>query len=208
MVLRNGKPANGVTDFGVRPSPSSELVERFLTVDPGDVHVGVAEFTRFRGSGPWFCTWAAEFTPDTFLPWLVLGLQQRRWTHVVVESWRLFPKAAPIYIGSDMPTSRLIGAIAALVAFVPEDDAWFDEAVGLSLQDPQIKVPTRGYLKKRKLRSVAKILGVTLDHASDAELHGYKYLIDRNQPFNNATQQENYWRDVEQRELSPRHDLW
>ncbi|QCQ57483.1 holliday junction resolvase [Microbacterium phage Sucha] len=202
MVKRNGKPAIA-RDFGVHPRDWSGSPS-FLAIDPGDVHVGLSEFRRI--DGVWYCVWAGEKTPDEFLDWYVDGLRTSRWVYVVVESWKLFPQAAPIYVGSDMPTSRLIGAIRALARFVPVDSGWFDEPMPVHLQDPQIKVPTRGVLKRRKLRSVAKILGVPADHASDAELHGYKFLIDQKEPINNTNQQNAYWADT--RDLTPRHSIW
>lgn len=170
-------------------------MKRFLAIDPGDVHVGLAEFApNDRG---WECVWAGEMTPDDFLPWFVRGLRQRAWDHVVLESWKLFPESAPVYVGSDMPTSRLIGSIQALVAFVPEDDGWMTERPPIFMQDPQIKVPTRGVLKRRKLRSTAKRLRVTGDHASDAELHGYHWLLRHDTPIRQSGV-----------DLTARHDLW
>lgn len=202
MVMRKGKPAIA-QDFGAKLRPQDHR-PAFLAIDPGDVHVGLAEFQQI--DGVWYCIWAGEKTPDEFLEWYHEGLMLRRWVHVVIESWKLFPQAAPVYVGSDMPTSRLIGAIRALARFVPKDEGWFDGNVMTTLQDPQIKIPTRGYLKRRKLRSVAKILGIPLDHASDAELHGYKYLIDRKEPINSITQQNEYWKTT--RDLSGRHSIW
>lgn len=205
MVMYKDKPALA-EDFGVRSRAAEHARWRFLAIDPGDVHVGLAEFER-KQDGIWYCVWAGEKTPDEFLPWYVEGIRKSRWLRVVVESWKLFPQAAPIYVGSDMPTSRLIGAIKALAAFCSPEGAWFDEAPKVVFQDPQIKVPTRGLLRKRKLRSTAKVLGVPLDHASDAELHGFKYLIDTKQTFENTTQQERRLRDVRP-DLSHSHYLW
>lgn len=178
-------------EFGVRSHTAEHSRVRFLAIDPGDEHVGLAEFERKR-DGIWYCVWAGEKRPDEFLEWYVAGLRSARWEWVVCESWRLFPESAKFYVGSDMPTSRLIGAIHALAVFVPDTGgAWFDlELPRITLQSPQIKVPTRGVLKRRKLRSIAKVLKVTGDHASDAELHGFKYLIDNQMTFENTTQQE------------------
>lgn len=193
-------------DYGIRSRTAEHARWWFLAIDPGDVHVGLAEFER-KQDGIWYCVWAGEKTPDEFLPWYVEGIRKSRWLRVVVESWKLFPEAAKFYVGSDMPTSRLIGAIKALAAFCSPEGAWFDEAPKVVFQDPQIKVPTRGLLRKRKLRSIAKVLGVPLDHASDAELHGFKYLYDRGETFENTTQQARRLA-----ELSPdsthQHALW
>ncbi len=203
--MKQGKPALAA-DFGVRSRAAEHARWRFLAIDPGDVHVGLAEFER-KSDGVWYCVWAGEKTPDQFLEWYVEGLKKDRWEWVVCESWKLFPQAAPIYIGSDMPTSRLIGAIHALAAFLPDDGAWFDDPVRVHLQDPQIKVPTRGWLKRRKMRSIAKVLGVQLDHAPDAELHGYKYLIDNGATIENTTAQQK--RLAESRpDSTHQHALW
>lgn len=190
-------------DFGVSTKPPAHEL-RFIAIDPGDVHVGVAVFTKL--DDVWYCTWAHEFTPEAFLTWYVDGLRRGLWIKVVVESWKLFPEAAPIYVGSDMPTSRLIGAIEALALYIPEETGWFDAPITVHRQDPTIKTPTRGFLRRRKLRSVAKILGIPLDHASDAELHGYKYLIDRKSAIQNVTQQDAFWHGT--RDLTPRHSIW
>jgi hypothetical protein len=204
MVMRNGKPAIA-QDFGAKPSPAAVHKPRFIAIDPGDVHVGVAEFERQTG-GEWLCRWAHEFTPETFEQWYVEGLQKSRWVRVVIEWWKLFPESAPMYIGSDMPTSRLIGAIQALARAVPSDAGWFDDEVPTYLQSPQIKVPCRALLKRRKLRSVAKILGIPGDHASDAELHGYKWLFDHHETIANAKAQDAFYANT--RDLSGRHSIW
>lgn len=205
MVIRNGKPALA-QDFGVQSRAAEHVRWRFLAIDPGDVHVGLAEFE----CGPdrvWYCVWAGEKSPDEFLSWYVEGLKKDRWEWVVCESWKLFPQAAPVYVGSDMPTSRLIGAIHALAAFIPDEGAWFDDPVKVHLQDPQIKVPTRGVLKRRKLKSMAKVLRVPLDHASDAELHGFKYLIDQGATLENVTQQGKRLEKLDP-DHSHQHALW
>lgn len=205
MVMRGGKPAIA-QDFGVRSHAAEHDRWRFLAIDPGDVHVGLAEFECGRDR-VWRCVWAGEMTPDDFLPWYVEGIRKRRWEKVVVESWKLFPQAAPIYVGSDMPTSRLIGAIKAIAAFCSPEGAWFDEAPRVVFQDPQIKVPTRGVLKRRKLKSMAKVLRVPLDHASDAELHGFKYLIDTKATIENSVQQEKRLAEHSP-DTSHQHALW
>lgn len=206
MVMRNGKPAIAA-DFGATAHPEHSQ-SRFLAIDPGDVHVGLAEFSRRLVSpeDPYVCTWAGEMRPEAFLPWYAEGLAKGRWFEVVVEGWTLFPEAAPIYVGSDMPTSRLIGAIEGLAQYGSWNDlGWFDELTPVVRQSPQIKVPARSMLKRRKLRSIAKVLGVAGDHATDAELHGYKRLSDRNLPWENLTQMEVRLKD---RRLSADHAIW
>lgn len=199
-----GKKAD-VWSVGV-PETTPENYTRMVAIDPGDAHVGLAEFERKRG-GVWYCVWAGEMTPEAFLPWLAEGLRQGRWRHVVVESWKLFPESAKFYVGSDMPTSRLIGSISALAAFLPPTSDWLDEPVPVVFQDPQIKVPTRSVLKRRKLRAIAKVLKVAGDHASDAELHGFKYLIDHDLTFENVTQQQKRLAETSP-DSTHNHALW
>lgn len=205
MVQHNGEMALA-RDFGIRSHAEEHYRRRFLAIDPGDEHVGLAEF-ECKVDEVWYCRWAGEMNPNEFLPWFVEGLQQARWGHVVVESWRLFPESAAYYVGSDMPTSRLIGAIAALAAFLPPTSDWLDEPVVVTLQSPQIKVPTRSILKRRKLRSIAKVLRVSGDHASDAELHGFKYLVDHELAIETVVQQDRRITG-EHGPLTPSHDLW
>lgn len=199
----DGKPKLAM-DHGV-PRPRVQPRQlRFLAVDPGDVHVGVAEFVRLP-TGVWIVEWAGEKTPDEFLRFLHAGIRRHVWDWLVVEEWRLFPEHAPRAIGSDMPTSRLIGAIEALAKFTPEI-SWPDDGsdrVPVHLQSPKIKVPTRSWLRKRKLRSVAKMLKVAGDHATDAELHGYHFLV---------RSESSVWTTMDQNrmhpQLTPSHDLW
>lgn len=204
MVSKDGEFALSL-DFGIRSRAEEYARWRFLAVDPGDEHVGLAEFER-KIDGIWYCAWAGEKTPEEFLPWFAEGLQKLRWEHIVVESWRLFPESAKFYVGSDMPTSRLIGSIAALSEFLPTTGDWLDEPV-VTYQSPQIKVPIRSVLKRRKLRSVAKVLKVSGDHASDAELHGFKYLVDHKLTFENMTQQDRRLA-AEHPPLTRSHALW
>ena len=190
------------------PPPHGVAERRMLAVDPGDVHVGVAEFAKYP-SEPWRVTWAGEMTPDLFLDYLAEDISKPRWDLLVVEEWRLFPGHAPRAVGSDMPTARLIGSIQALVRYASLLNLYYpiaDFEVDLLFQSPQIKVPTRSLLKRRKLKSVAKLLGVTGDHATDAELHGYHYLVRTDQPVWNSKQQEEMYYDNPR--LTHRHSVW
>lgn len=190
-------------DYGAHPGFQLHTT-RFLSVDPGDVHVGVAEFVRVTG-GVWFVEWAREMTPDEFLLYFFNGVRKHAWHWVVVEEWRLFPEQAPRSVGSDMPTSRLIGGIQALAKHAPTS-SWPDtgeDRLPVYFQSPKIKVPTRSWLKRRKMRSVAKIMKVAGDHATDAELHGYHYLIKQDEPVWNAVAQNKYYPP-----LTASHDLW
>lgn len=189
-----------------RPPVHGQVRERILAVDPGDVHVGVAEFALYP-SEPWRVTWAGEMTPPEFLEHLARYLPRSRWDRLVVEEWRLFPEHAPRAVGSDMPTSRLIGGIQALVRFLSNTPTDLGvEPIEPVMQSPQIKIPTRSWLHRRKLRSVAKMLGVTADHATDAELHGYYWLISNQKEIWNSTEQARMY--AENPRLSHCHSIW
>ena len=181
--------------------PKNDIRGRFLAIDPGDVHVGAAEFVRYKGE-PWRVAWANELTPTGILKHLYQYIPRNAWDCLVVEEWRLFPEQAPRSVGSDMPSARLIGGIQTLAKLLPDKR----HPLELHLQTPQIKVPTRSWLARRGLKSVAKLSEVSLDHATDAELHGYRYLINSNQQVWNQTEQDQVY--AGHPGLSKSHVLW
>ena len=91
-VGADGKPKLA-KDFGAVSRGQEQARWRFLAVDPGDEHVGLAEFER-KDDGVWYCVWAGEKRPPEFLRWFAEGLRTSRWESVAVESWRLFPESA------------------------------------------------------------------------------------------------------------------
>lgn len=144
-----------------------------VAVDPGGVHVGVAVF-RKRTSG-WRCIWAGEMTPVLFEDWLTDKLDSGDIDVLVVEEWKLFADKAAQQIGSHMETSQLIGSIKYICRrAIPK---WPSDRFQLVWQSPNIKIPTKSVLRSRGVKSTAKQLKVSGDHASDAELHGYYYIL-------------------------------
>lgn len=144
-----------------------------VAVDPGGVHVGVATFEK-RTAG-WACTWAGEMTPVLFEDWLTDKLAAGEIEALVVEEWKLFADKAAQQVGSHMETSQLIGSIKYICRKVAPK--WPSVQFSLVWQSPNIKIPTRSVLRARGVKSTAKQLKVSGDHASDAELHGYHYIM-------------------------------
>ena len=149
-----------------------------VAIDPGGVHVGVAGFS-YDGQDPPagepaelpVCVRATELNPYQTQE-MVWSMCKAGALHaLVIESWRLFPQMAAKLVGSDMPTSQLIGSLV-----------WMAKHYGVPviLQDPEIKIPTASLLNRRqiRLRSVREGRG---GHAKDAELHGWHWLV-RGQP--------------------------
>lgn len=110
-------------------------------------------------------------TPVQFEDWLTDQVRYDLVDILVVEEWRLFADKAVQQVGSKMETSQLIGAIKYICRTLA------GEGLVVSWQQPSIKNPTRSVVKSRSLRSMADELKVPGDHARDAELHGYYYIL-------------------------------
>lgn len=155
----------------------TETPSYIVSVDPGGIHVGVAVFERVEGS--WVCRRATEMTPREFEDWLAETLHIVEHT-LIVEEWRLFADRAKEQTGSAMETSQLIGVIKYIhrKAAPPNNDiVW---------QQPTIKHPTRSVLNSRNVEITDKIDRGYSDHAIDAILHGYYYIIKiLNEPITN-----------------------
>lgn len=165
-------------DLGAPPARKTHS-EILVAVDPGGVHVGVAVFGKnVKG---WEPLWATEMAPVEFEDWYSAHCIHGEIDITVVEEWRLFPGTSSTQHGSDMPTSQLIGAIKYIhrnTAHIPTRDFGREHTPILAFQTPKIKKPTRAKLRARQLPSAAKVLKVPGDHALDAELHGYHYLME------------------------------
>jgi hypothetical protein len=152
-----------------------------VAVDPGGAHVGVSCFGRREQDDQhhiWDCFWSAEYTPLGFEDWLSEQMLAGQIDILVYEKWQLYPDKAKSLIGSEMETSQLIGVIKYVWrALAQVDTRWPGSPVELVGQPASIKDPIRGLLKKRRITSMAKLLRVPLDHAVDAELHGWHHVI-------------------------------
>lgn len=189
----------------VRAQPSTAPhVETLLAIDPGDVHVGMALFTKDRtdqdtGYGPWRCRTAYERGWADGLDEVAMLMIDGLLDHLVVERFQLYPDLAQEQAGSDMLTSQWIGAATWLVHANEDHLLRHRKArdlakrldcdptglgcsirirhVEYALQQAAIKKPITGVLRARKIASMAR-RNKTGGHAQDAELHGYKRLYD------------------------------
>lgn len=185
--------------------PDTELI----AVDPGDRWTGVAFFAT-NEDGEWYCQDAQEFDPDEFddaLAELILTPSDLPPPILVYEKWRLYPDKAAAQTGSEFLASQHIGVMKYLVRTHNAHVAKHDEAeaegklvsceqqgglcaepanrpqpMTIVKQGAEIKKPTRGILKKKKMKSVAGPIAKEMygnrDHIKDAELHGWKYILD------------------------------
>jgi len=133
--------------------------EVVLAIDPGDPHCGLARFVDGE------CVAAAEFKPERMLGLLELWFTESKIDKVVCEEWRLYGQFAATQSGSTMPTVEVIGVIRWLCR------RW---GVELIMQAALVKVPIQRILKAHGVKLQSWGHG---DHAKDAELHGYRYLL-------------------------------
>lgn len=181
-----------------------------IAIDPGDVYTGVAFFEEDPDEPyGWRCIDAQEFEPDVFLDGLAESLIDGDLDVVIFEKFRLYADKARMQTGSEFLTAQSIGVIRWLVrnhnahmrrhiqadtpgsaeilsceqaggpCATPKNE--FHEVL-LVKQPADIKKPTRGILRGKKIKSVAKPISVKeyggRDHVVDAELHGWKWILD------------------------------
>lgn len=130
---------------------------RYVAIDPGGVHVGWAVFEDG------VCKWVHEVSPMQCL--YNLDICAETLDAIVVESFHLYPSMAQTLTGSDMATSRLIGAIQYLA---------IRAGTPVVMQPASIKKPTESVLRHRGVVLQSHGEG---NHAKDAEIHGYCYAI-------------------------------
>lgn len=126
---------------------------------------------------------------------------------IVYEKWRLYADKAGTQTGSEFLASQHIGVIKYIVRVNNdhaerhdraeaegkimtcelqggscEDPAKRPQHITIAKQGAEIKKPTRGILNKKKIKSVAGPIAKehygNRDHVKDAELHGWKYILD------------------------------
>lgn len=190
--------------WSTQPKPDTELI----AIDPGDEHVGVAFFAT-DGDGKWYCQDAQQIDdPDGFEEALAEMLLDRLAPPIVVfEIFRLYGDKAQLQKGSQFRTSQMIGVIKFICRTrnAHADRHEEAEAVGQLMSceapygqcaDPKdrpqrveiigqvadIKKPTAGILRHKKIKSVGKVAKRDNpgwgDHCIDAELHGWKHILD------------------------------
>ena len=79
-----------------------------MAIDPKNVHVGWARFDRIARDAT---VHAGEVDPARLMSILVNLARYAPDCVILVEEWRLYPQTARTQIGSNIPTSQLIGAI-------------------------------------------------------------------------------------------------
>lgn len=157
------------------PDPLHQEHKSILSVDPGHVHVGVAEFRFHDSIGHWVCVDAREVTPDVIVG--IFETELITYSHVIIESWQLYADAAKQQIGSKLETVKLIGVLEYLVG--RHNCEYPDNEVQLVFQQAAIKTGTRAIADRmRGNRDWVSVAG-GLDpdgHGNDAELHGYHFI--------------------------------
>lgn len=180
-----------------------------VAIDPGDRWTGVAFFAT-DDDGGWYCQDAQEFAPHEFedaLAELILLDRSTPPPIIVYEKWRLYGDKAALQTGSEFEASQHIGVIKYLVRVHNEhvdrheaaeaagkmmtcelqggqceDPAKRPQRIEIVKQGAEIKKPTAGILRTKKIKSVAKPIARELyggrDHVVDAELHGWKHILD------------------------------
>lgn len=193
-------------------------IRNLIAIDPGDVFCGVAFFERdSEEEYGWRCIDAIEYDPDAFNDSFAESLVDGDIDAVVYERWRLYGDKAQLQKGSEMLTSQQIGVIKWLVRnhnahmqrHIDADQP--GSGIILSCEQPgqpcnqpknefhtvalwgqlaDIKKPTRGNLRGRGIKSVAKPIATKMyggrDHVIDAELHGWKFILDTPEVFQDA----------------------
>lgn len=128
-----------------------------IAVDPGDAHVGVAEWENGA-----IC--AREVPANEFLKQFAVMAPYR--DLAIVEDFRLYPSKASAQSYSQMKTAKMIGAMEWIAdcAMLP-----------IALQSASIKIPTRQQCGARGIDVINRST-----HASDALLHLHYYLLRNN----------------------------
>ncbi|UTN93049.1 hypothetical protein SEA_MARKY_46 [Streptomyces phage Marky] len=166
-----------------------------LAVDPGETHVGLAVGCRYFVEGPgtdpqgmdewtlqapgWRVYDVAELTPPEFVRWFKNSIQH--FDIVSCEKFTLYPHLAKEQVGSEMPTSKLIGWIENTIMLWNEDMT--KDPAGRAYRYPEIQYEsypanihagTSSVMKKRDIPFVSPL---SPDHARSAELHLWHTLI-------------------------------
>lgn len=170
----------------VLPRRSAEDIV-VLAVDPGEEHVGVAVGRRdleYAPGGPrpkgfgWFVSDVAELNPWEFVQFFrdnIDGIDL-----LSVEKYTLYPHLAKEQIGSEMPTSKLIGWIEFTVRLWNES---FTKEHTPAHGMPEIQYESYPANIHKGTEAVMKNKGIpfvspkTPDHARSAELHFWHTLI-------------------------------
>jgi hypothetical protein len=176
-----------------------------IAIDPGDAHIGVAFFGRIDDQ--WYCQDAQQIDgPDDFEDMLLETLlTSDSIRYVVFERFRLYEDKAAEQKGSEFRTAQMIGVIKFIVRqrhlHVQRHQKRQTDLLPCELQGgmchnlsegplpvtifgqmADIKKPTAGILRYKKIKSIGKKNKADNkgwgDHCVDAELHGWKFILD------------------------------
>lgn len=143
-----------------------------LAVDPGH-HTGLAVFAH--DGDRWSCRWVTQVTGgvpaflDAVDPWVSEGRVGR----FVVETFLLRSDLAREQSGSDMPSSRVIGAVEVV--------AWAT-GIPVSWQAPAVQRPAAGWCRARGVVLLSEAEGA-VPHGRSAELHGWAWTAKNPTPI-------------------------
>lgn len=153
--------------------------ESLVAIDPGDVHVGWAEFCE-EHNGEVVCFNAEEITPDECADRVARRLFRGEIRYLVVERFTLYADKALAQVGSEMQTSELIGVLKYLVrvnnegaAKEGEDDPWSKTRCTMYIQGADIKKPIRAQMEARGIERTTPVGS----HHGDAEEHGWYRIL-------------------------------
>lgn len=136
-----------------------------LAIDPGDEHCGMALF--HEEADEWETTVSWEETPEGCVDYVYRTLPDV--DVLVVEEFRLYPWRAKEQAFSQMKTAEVIGVLRYLHRRGKENGLevlWVEYPAS-------IKKPTGKMLKSMGIKRMTS----TGDHAADAQLHGWRYIL-------------------------------
>lgn len=165
-----------------------------LAIDPGEKHVGLAVGCRYFSEGPgtdpqgmdewvlntpgWRVYDVAELTPPEFVRWFRKSIDH--FDIVTCEKFTLYPHLAKEQVGSEMPTSKLIGWIEFTIeiwnemVYTVENPAHGRREIQYTSYPANIHAGTTSIMKKKGIPFVSPL---SPDHARSAELHFWHSLI-------------------------------
>jgi len=158
-------------------SGTNGWTRRFLSIDPGAVHVGIARFERENGTLPWKCRFAKEVDVPGMIAYLVSACDEGLFDEVVIERFIISLKmmqAQARRTGRDfeamsqdaVDTIECVGAVRVLCAM---------GRVPLVKQTPRRQ---QDALTERARVGLGEELLLSKNpHARSAELHGWYRVL-------------------------------
>ena len=130
---------------------------RFLSIDPGEEHVGVAMFSR--SDGKWEAMWSNTSAPDRAVDYIWHTVAHLAVDNVIAEQWRVYPGMAE---WSECRTAEVIGVVRHLCRRFN---------IPFETVPARVKNPARAFVRRADI----PLIGDTV-HAKDAELIGWYWI--------------------------------